>query len=119
MPMAKSTLTTATGKHLLPHCWATTLSDQILVNLAVIAMSKALTSILSKRMCSEIVQSENPHSSQEPASSSNSSNATRANPTVVCNTTTAQNSLNASGIASGLFYGEKFENATINVNFSS
>ena len=45
MPMAKSTLTTATGKHLLPHCWATTLSDQILVNLAVIAMSKALTAM--------------------------------------------------------------------------
>ena len=35
------------------------------------------------------------------------------------NATTAQNSLNASGIASGLFYGAKFENATINVNFSS
>ena len=80
---------------------------------------RRMSSILRKRICSEIVQSENPHSSQEPASSSNSSNATRANPTVVCNATTAQNSLNASGLASGLFYGEKFENATINVNFSS
>jgi len=40
-----STLTTATGKHSLIHCWATTLNDQILVNLAVIAMSKALTAM--------------------------------------------------------------------------
>ena len=30
-----------------------------------------------------------------------------------------RNPLNASGIACGLFYGAKFENATINVNFSS
>ena len=80
---------------------------------------RRMSSIISKRMCSEIVQSENPHSFQEPASASNSSDATRANPTVVLNATTAQNSLNASGIASGLFYGAKFENATINVNFSS
>ena len=78
-----------------------------------------MSSIISKRMCSEIVQSENPHSFQEPASASNSSDATRANPTVVFHATTAQNSLNASGIASSLFYGAKFENATINVNFSS
>ena len=54
-------------------------------------------------MCSEIVQSENPHSFQEPASAPNSSDATRANPTVVFNTTTAQNSLNASEIATGFF----------------
>ena len=80
---------------------------------------RRMSSIISKRMCSEIVQSKNPHSFQEPASASNSSDATRANPTVVLNATTAQNSLNASGIASGLFYGAKFENATINVNFSS
>ena len=58
---------------------------------------------ISKRMCSEIVQSENPHSFQEPASAPNSSDATRANPTVVFNTTTAQNSLNASEIATGFF----------------
>ena len=70
-------------------------------------------------MCSEIAQSENPHNIKEPASASNSSDATRANPTAVLNATTAQNSLNASGIASGLFYGAKLENATINVKFSS
>ena len=80
---------------------------------------RRMSSIISKRMCSEIVQSENPHSFQEPASASNSNDATRANPRVVFNATTAQNSLNASGIASGLSYGAKFENATINVNFSS
>ena len=41
-----STLTTATGKHSLIHCLATTLNDQILVNLAVIAaMSKVLTAM--------------------------------------------------------------------------
>ena len=80
---------------------------------------RRMSSIISKRMCSEIVQSENPHSFQEPASASNSNNATRANPRVVFNATTVQNSLNASGIASGLSYGAKFENATININFSS
>ena len=59
-----------------------------------------MSSIISKRMCSEIVQSENPDSFQEPVSASNSSDATRANPTVVFKATTAQNSLNVSGIAS-------------------
>ena len=38
--------TTATGKHSSPRCWATTSSDQILVNLAVIAMSRASTAML-------------------------------------------------------------------------
>ena len=69
-------------------------------------------------MYSEIVQSETPHSFQEPASPSNSSDATGANPTVVFNATNSQNSLNATGIAGGLFYGAKFENATININFT-
>lgn len=41
MPMARGKLTTAVGKHSLPHCWARTLSDQILV----IAMAKALTAM--------------------------------------------------------------------------
>lgn len=80
---------------------------------------RKMSSIRSKRMCSEIVQSENPHSFQELASTSNSSDATRANPTVVFNATTSQNSLNASGVASGLFYNAKLENATININVSS
>ena len=80
---------------------------------------RRMSSIISKRMCSKIVQSETPRSFQEPASTSNSSDATGANPTVVFNATSSQNSLNASGIAGGLFYGAKFENATINVNFTS
>jgi len=54
-------------------------------------------------MCSKIVQSENPHSFQEAEATSNSSDAIRANPTVVFDATTSQNSMNASGIASGLF----------------
>ena len=66
-----------------------------------------------------LYQSETPRSFQEPVSASNSSDATGANPTVVFNATSSQNSLNASGIAGGLFYGAKFENATINVNFTS
>ena len=42
-----------------------------------------MSSIISKRMCSEIVQSQNPHSFQEPASALKSSDATRANLRVV------------------------------------
>ena len=80
---------------------------------------RRMSSIVRRWMCSEIVQSETPRSFQEPASTSNSSDATGANPTVVFNATSSQNLLNASGIAGGLFYGAKFENATININFTS
>ena len=56
---------------------------------------RRMPSTISKWMCSEIVQSETPHSFQEPASTLNSSDATRVNPTVVFNATGLQNSFNA------------------------
>ncbi|XP_078380345.1 uncharacterized protein KIAA1958-like [Oculina patagonica] len=69
---------------------------------------RRMSSMISRQMCSTF---------QDPATSSNSSDAGRTIPTVVFNATSSQNSLNSS--ASGLFYGARFENATINVSFNS
>lgn len=69
---------------------------------------RGMSSMISRQMCSTF---------QDPPTTSNSSDASRTNPTVVFNATSSQNSLNSS--ASGLFYGARFENATINVSFNS
>ena len=74
-----------------------------------------MSSIISKQMCSENVQSEIPRAFQEPASTSGE-DIVRANSTVVVNASSSQQSLNATGIAS-LFSGAKFENSTVNINF--
>ena len=71
------------------------------------------------QMCSGMVHGESSRAfPQEPALASSSDEGISGNSTVVVNTASSQNSLNASGIAS-LFSSAKFENSTVNINFTT